>query len=122
MELKRFAVKCIFKLTYYEMGGKPLPKCSWAERILFIKAKDVDDSYRVADEISLEYECDYAGEHGEYVSCRLYEISDSCELFWDKLQSGGELYSNYFEASPEEVEEILHTQYGEKGPPVDPVN
>lgn len=116
MELKRFAVKCIFQLTYYEMGGNQLPRMSWAERILFIKAQDVEDSYRIAEDVSLEYECEYANPDGDYVCCRLYEISDSYELPWDRLKSGAELYSNYFDASTEEVEDLLRKQYGEKSP------
>lgn len=122
MELKRYAVKCLFQLTYYEPGGERLPRCSWAERVLFIKAKDAEDSYRIAEEISYEYECEYTNPEGLYVLCRLYEISDSCELYWDKLKNGGELYSNYFDAPVGDVEQMLHMQYGEKAPPADQAN
>ncbi|MBQ0092252.1 MAG: DUF4288 domain-containing protein [Clostridiales bacterium] len=122
MDLKRFAVKCMFQLTYYEPGGAMLPRSSWAERILFIKAKDVEESYQIAEEISYEYECEYTNPEGLYVCCRLYELSDSCELSWDKLKTGGELYTNYFDATVEEVEEMLHKQYGDKAAPPDAVN
>ena len=121
MAKKRFVVKCLFQMTYYAMGGNPLPKVSWAERMFYILADNTDHSYRLAEELALEYECDYT--HGDcLICCRLYEISDSMELAAEHIKNGTELYTNFFEASTEEMEAILRCQYGEKGPPADSVN
>ncbi len=122
MELKRYTVKCMFQMTYFEMGGKQLPHVSWAERIFYLRAKDLDHSYHLAEELALEYECDYTNAEQQLVCCRLYEISDSCEILCDRLQSGTELYTNFFEASQEEMESILRCQFGEKGPARDTVS
>jgi hypothetical protein len=121
MAKKRFVVKCLFQMTYYEMGGNPLSKVSWAERMFYILADNTDQSYRLAEELALEYECDYA-QGDVLVCCRLYEISDSMELTTDRIKNGTELYTNFFEATTEEMEAILRLQYGEKGPAADAVS
>ena len=121
MQKKKFVVKCLYQMTYYEMGGNPSPRVSWAERMFYILAEDVDRSYRLAEELALEFECDYA--QGDIlVCCRLYEISDSMELTTDRIKNGTELYTNFFEATTEEMEAILRLQYGEKGPAADAVS
>lgn len=122
MELKRYSVKCMFQTTYYAMGGRQLPRVSWVERMFYIRAADPEDSYRRAEELALEYECDYTNEEHQLVCCRLYEISDSCEILCDRMQSGTELYTNFFDASEEEVEALLRCQFGEKGAPTDSVS
>lgn len=122
MEAKRYAVKCIFQMAYYEPGGNRLPRDSWVERIFYLRAKDLEQSYRLAEELALAYECDYTNEQQQLVCCRLYEISDSCEILCERLQNGTELYTNFFDASREEVEAMLHCQFGEKGSAIDPVS
>lgn len=116
METKRFAVKCIFQLTYHNRVGRKLPRTGWVERIFLIRAKDADESYKKAEEIAFEFEVTYTDKEDNIVSCKLYELSDSCQIYEQKLQNGTELYYNYFEASEEDMEKVLHTQYGEKGP------
>lgn len=122
MEKKRYVVKCMFQMTYYEPGGNPLSRVSWAERIFYLLASDPDHSYRLAEELALTYECDYTNPEGLLVCCRLYEISDSAELSADRIKNGTELYSNFFDASLEEMEAILRCQFGEKGAPPDTVS
>ena len=121
MQKKRFVVKCLYQMTYYEMGGNPLPHVSWAERMFYVLAENVDLSYRTAEELALEYECDYT-QGDVLVCCRLYEISDSMELTASTIKNGTELYTNFFEATTEEMEAILRLQYGEKGPVADTVS
>lgn len=122
MEKKRYIVKCMFQMTYYEPGGNPLPRVSWAERIFYLLANGLDHSYRLAEELALTYECDFTNHEGQLVCCRLYEISDSAELSSDRIKNGTELYTNFFDASPEEMEAILRCQFGEKGAPPDTVS
>ena len=121
MEKKRFVVKCMFQMTYYLPGGNPIPRMSWAERMFYLLADNLDQSYRLAEELALTYECDYTNPDGLLVCCRLHEISDSMELCTDRIKNGTELYTNFFDASPEELEAILRCQYGEKGAPPDTV-
>lgn len=121
MEKKRYVVKCMFQMTYYEMGGNQLPRVSWAERMFYILANDLDDSYRRAEEHALEYECDYAN-GDELVCCRLHEISDSMELTADRIKNGTELYTNFFDAAPDEMEAILRCMFGERGVAPDTVS
>ncbi len=116
MELKRFIVKCMFQVSYYRPGGIRLDRSSWVERVFYLRAADTEASYRKAEELSYEYECDFTDRDGVYVCCRLYEITDSYELTEERLQDKTELYHNFFDASAEEVEWILRRQYGEKSP------
>lgn len=117
MEQKQYVVKCLFRMTFYRMGGRQLERNSWAERIFLIRARDEEESYRLAEDLALEYECDYINSEHQLVSCRLYEISDSCELPTKQIGNGTELYTNFFDAPVEAVEAMLHLQYGERNVP-----
>ena len=108
-----YAVKCLYKSTFYTMDGELLDDImpSWEERIILIKAASMEEADLKCEKIAKTYEFDYVSVENQIVKVRLYAIIDIFAVFDTNAKTNIEVYSNMFDATEEEVEKILDIEY-----------
>ena len=107
-----YAVKCLYKITAYNVNGDKLDYPPvWEERIFLVKANDFDDADKKYVDYAYGYETEYKNENNEIIKIELSHVVDMFQVFDTTSRNYIEVYSNLFSASEEDVEKMLDIQY-----------
>ena len=74
---------------------------SWEERIILIKADNMDDADKKSIIFAKEYENEYINVNNQIVKVELYEILDIFTIFDNDVKNNMEVYSEMFDANQE---------------------
>lgn len=105
-----YAVKCLYKYSFYTQNKVLIEDImpGWEERIILIKAENMDDADNKSEVFAREYEKEYVNVDNQIVRVELYEIFD---IFDIHKNSNVEIYSKMFSANQKDVENILEIMY-----------
>ena len=108
-----YAVKCLYKYSYYNQENELIEEVipSWEERIILIKADNMDDADKKSIIFAKEYENEYINVNNQIVKVELYEILDIFTIFDNDEKNNMEVYSKMFDANQEEIENMLDILY-----------
>ena len=108
-----YAVKCLYKYSYYNQENELIEEVipSWEERIILIKADNMDDADEKSIIFAKEYENEYINVNNQIVKVELYEILDIFTIFGNDENNNIEVYSKMFDANQEEIENMLDILY-----------
>lgn len=108
-----YAVKCLYKYSYYNQENELIEEVipSWEERIILIKADNMDDADKKSIIFAKEYENEYINVNNQIVKVELYEILDIFTIFDNDEKNNMEVYSKIFDANQEEIENMLDILY-----------
>ena len=108
-----YAVKCLYKYSYYNQENELIEEIipSWEERIILIKADNMDDADKKSIIFAKEYENEYINVNNQIVKVELYEILDIFTIFDNDEKNNMEVYSKMFDANQEEIENMLDILY-----------
>ena len=108
-----YAVKCLYKYSYYNQENELIEEVipSWEERIILIKADNMDDADKKSIIFAKEYENEYINVNNQIVKVDLYEILDIFTIFDNDEKNNMEVYSKMFDANQEEIENMLDILY-----------
>ena len=108
-----YAVKCLYKADFYNKNGDLLENIipGWEERIILLNAASMEEADIKSEKYAKDYEHEYVNVDNQIVKVKLYTIIDIYAIFDTNSRTNIEVYSNIFNASKEEVEEILDIQY-----------
>lgn len=108
-----YAVKCLYKYSYYDQENELIEEVipSWEERIILIKADNMDDADKKSIIFAKEYENEYINVNNHIVKVELYEILDIFTIFNNDEKNNMEVYSKMFDANQEEIENMLDILY-----------
>ena len=107
-----YAIKCLYWSKFYKEDNTLIEEPPlWEERIILIKAESLDDADKKSEKIAKTYEYDYVNVYNENVKVRLYAVIDIFAVFDTNARTNIEVYSNYFDATVEEVEKMLQIEY-----------
>ncbi|MDE5715598.1 MAG: DUF4288 domain-containing protein [Anaeroplasmataceae bacterium] len=108
-----YAIKCLYQINVYnENEDKPVNSIpGWEERIIIIKAYSMDDADSKSEKYAKDYEQEYYNTENQIVKLRLYTILDIFAIFDTTSRDNIEVYSNFFDATIEEVEKMLDVEY-----------
>ena len=108
-----YAVKCLYKYSYYNQENELIEEVipSWEERIILIKADNMDDADEKSIIFAKEYENEYINVNNHIVKVELYEILDIFTIFDNDEKNNIEVYSKMFYANQEEIENMLDILY-----------
>ena len=111
-----YAVKCLYKYSYYNQENELIEEVipSWEERIILIKADNMDDADKKSIIFAKEYENEYINVNNQIVKVELYEILDIFTIFDNDEKNNMEVYSKMFDANQEEIENMLDILYSLK--------
>jgi len=112
-----YAVKCLYQSTFYSVEGKLLEEVlpSWEERIILIKASSLEDADARCEKIARQYESEYINTYNQITKVRLYQVIDIFATFDTSARTNIEVYSKMFDATVEEVEQMLDIEYPIEG-------
>ena len=105
-----YAVKCLYKYSFYTQNKVLIEDImpGWEERIILIKAENINDADNKSEVFAKEYEKEYVNVDNQIVRVELYEILD---IFDIHKNSNVEIYSKMFSANQKDVENILEIMY-----------
>ena len=108
-----YAVKSLYKYSYYNQENELIEEVipSWEERIILIKADNIDDADKKSIIFAKEYENEYINVNNQIVKVELYEILDIFTIFDNDEKNNMEVYSKMFDANQEEIENMLDILY-----------
>ncbi len=108
-----YAVKCLYQARFYSKENKLLEEIipNWEERIILIRAANIEEAEIKGEEAAKKYETEYINANNQIVKVRLYTIIDIFATFDTTAKTNIEVYSNTFNATQEKVEEMLDVQY-----------
>lgn len=108
-----YAVKCLYQLQFYSMDNKLLDEVipSWEERIILIKASNMEEADSKCEKLAKEYETEYVNVCNQLVKVRLYTVVDIFAVFDTNARTNIEVYSKIFDATSEQVEKMLDVEY-----------
>ena len=108
-----YAVKCLYKYSYYNQENELIEEVipSWEERIILIKADNMDDADKKSIIFAKEHENEYINVNNQIVKVDLYEILDIFTIFDNDEKNNMEVYSKMFDANQEEIENMLDILY-----------
>ena len=108
-----YAVKCLYKYSYHNQENELIEEVipSWEERIILIKADNMDDADKKSIIFAKEYENEYINVNNRIVKVELYEILDIFTIFDNDEKNNIEVYSKMFDANQEEIENMLDILY-----------
>ena len=108
-----YAVKCLYKYSYYNQENELIEEVipSWEERIILIKADNMDDADKKSIIFAKEYENEYINVNNQIVKVELYEILDIFIIFDNDEKNNMEVYSKMFDANQEWIENMLDILY-----------
>ena len=109
-----YAVKCIYRFQYYTLDGDLIGDASpcWEERIILIKASNMDEADSKCEKIAKEYEDEYVNtRRNQVVKVKLYTVVDIFATFDTNARTNIEVYSKMFDATEQEIETMLDIEY-----------
>ena len=108
-----YAIKSLYKYSYYNQENELIEEVipSWEERIILIKADNMDDADKKSIIFAKEYENEYINVNNQIVKVELYEILDIFTIFDNDEKNNMEVYSKMFDANQEEIENMLDILY-----------
>ena len=111
-----YAVKCLYKYSFYTQNKVLIEDImpGWEERIILIKAENINDADNKSEVFAKEYVKEYVNVDNQIVRVELYEILDIFDIFdiFDiHKNSNLEIYSKMFSANQKDVENILEIMY-----------
>ena len=108
-----YAVKCIYRFQYYTLDGNLIDDASprWEERIILIKASNMDEADSKCEKIAKEYEDEYINLRNQVVKVKLYTIVDIFATFDTNARTNIEVYSKMFDATEQEIDTMLDIEY-----------
>ena len=108
-----YAVKCLYQTKFYTMDNELIEDIipSWEERIILIKASCMEEADAKCEKYAKEYEGDYVNVDNQIFKTRLYAILAIFSTFDTNARTNIEVYSNMFDATVEEVEQMLDIVY-----------
>lgn len=112
-----YAVKCLYQSKFYNTESKLLEEIlpSWEERIILIKASSLEDADAKCEKMARQYESEYINAYNQIVKVRLYQVIDIFATFDTSARTNIEVYSKMFDATVEEVEQMLDIEYPIEG-------
>ena len=108
-----YAVKCLYQTKFYTKDNELIEDIlsSWEERIILIKASSMEEADKKCEKYAKEYEGDYINTDNQIFKTRLYAILDIFWTFDTNSRTNVEVYSHMFDATEEEVEQMLDIEY-----------
>ena len=108
-----YAVKCIYRFQYYTLDGNLIDDASprWEERIILIKASNMDEADSKCEKIAKEYEDEHINFRNQVVKVKLYTIVDIFATFDTNARTNIEVYSKMFDATEQEIDTMLDIEY-----------
>ena len=108
-----YAVKCIYRFQYYTLDGDLIDDASpcWEERIILIKASNMDEADSKCEKIAKEYEDEYVNTQSQVVKLKLYTVVDIFATYDTNARTNIEVYSKMFDATEQEIDTMLDIEY-----------
>ncbi len=108
-----YAVKCLYKYNLYNQKNEFIKDLTpgFEERIILLKANSLEEAENKAEAYAKEYETEYTNVDNQILKVKLYEIIDIFAVFDTDEKDNIEVYSKMFNATEEEVENILDVMY-----------
>ena len=108
-----YAVKCLYQFQYFTLDGKLIDDASpcWEDRIILIRASNMDDADLKCEKIAKEYEDEYINTRNQVVKIKLYSVIDIFATYDTNARTNIEVYSKMFDATEQEIEKMLDVEY-----------
>lgn len=108
-----YAIKCLYQYKFYNENNELIEDIipGWEERIILVKASNIEEVDFKCEKIAKEYETDYVNVDNQIVKIRIYKIVDIFDVFDTNVRTNIEVYSKMFNAKVEEVERMLDIEY-----------
>ena len=108
-----YALKCLYQSKFYNKDGELLGELlpNWEERIILVKGASFEEVELKSEKFAKKYETEYLNNENQIVKVRLYEIIDIFAVFDTNDRTNIEVYSKMFEATEEQVKNMLDVEY-----------
>lgn len=108
-----YALKCLYQAKFYNKDGELLGELlpNWEERIILVKGASFEEVELKSEKFAQKYETEYLNIENQIVKVRLYEIIDIFAVFDTNDRTNIEVYSKMFEATEEQVKNMLDVEY-----------